>query len=83
MPTFSWLEDQFSPSGVPLLSINFHDGKPKGVAILNQFNPIPRKSNEPEENVDKCIFNGYLRDEPKVYVTLTGGCPFSKTFDVS
>jgi hypothetical protein len=36
-----------------------------------------------EENIDKCIFNGFLRDEPMVYVTLTGGCPFDNKFDVS
>ena len=82
MPTFSWLEDQFSPDGVPLLSINFHDGKPNDVAILKQFNPIPRQQNEKEEDIDKCIFNGNLRDEPKAHVTLTGGCPFDKNFDV-
>jgi hypothetical protein len=82
VPTFTWLEDQFSPDGIPLLSINFHDGKPNDVAILKQFNPIPRQRKEREENIDKCIFNGYLRDESTVYVTLTGGCPFDKTFDV-
>jgi len=67
VPTFSWLEDRFSASGVPLLAIDFHDGKPNDVAVLTQFNPI---------------FNGHLRDEDKVHVTLTGGCPFDKNFDV-
>jgi hypothetical protein len=37
---------------------------------------------EQEESIDKCIFNGHLRDEPTVYVTLTGGCPFDKDFNV-
>ncbi len=82
MPTFTWLEDQFSPDGIPLLSINFHDGKPNDVAVLKQFNPIPRQQMEREEDIDKCIFNGHLRDESTVYVTLTGGCPFDKDFDV-
>ena len=83
VPTFSWLEDQFSPDGIPLLSVNFHDGKPNDVAILKQFNPIPRQRDEREEDIDKCIFNGHLRDESTVHVTLTGGCPFDKNFDVS
>jgi len=83
VPTFTWLEKGFSPSGVPLLSIDFHDGKPADVALLKHYNPIPKQVNEREENIDKCIFNGHLRDESKVYVTLTGGCPFDSTFDVS
>ena len=37
---------------------------------------------EQEESIDKCIFNGHLRDEPTVYVTLTEGCPFDKDFNV-
>jgi hypothetical protein len=49
---------------------------------LKQFNPIPRQQMEEEDSIDKCIFNGHLRDEPTVYVTLTGGCPFDKDFDV-
>ena len=69
--------------GVPLLSVNFHDGKANDVAILKQFNPIAKQVNESEDNIDKCIFNGFLRDDPKVYVTLTGGCPFDSSFDVS
>jgi hypothetical protein len=83
VPTFTWLENEFSPSGVPLLSIDFHDGQPADVALLKQYNPIPKQVNELEENIDKCIFNGHLRDESKVYVTLTGGCPFDSNFDVS
>ena len=69
--------------GVPLLLVNFHDGKANDVAILKQFNPIAKQANESEDNIDKCIFNGNLRDDPKVYVTLTGGCPFESNFDVS
>ncbi len=65
------------------MSINFHDGQPSDVAILKQINPIPRSLNEREEDVDNCIFEGFLEKEDKVYVTLTGGCPFEETFDVS
>ena len=83
VPTFTWLEDRSSESGVPLLAVDFHDGKPDDVAILKQFNPIPMQAHEREEDIDNCIFNGHLRDEPNVHVTLTGGCPFDKNFDVS
>ena len=82
VPTFTWIHDQFSPDGVPLLSINFHDGKPDDVAILKQINPIPRQPKERAENIDKCIFSGNLRMESNVFVTLTGGCPFDDHFEV-
>ena len=52
------------------------------VAILKQINPIRRRPDEREEDVDSCIFDGFLQDESKVYVTLTGGCPFEDSFDV-
>jgi len=71
-----------SSDGVPLLVIDFHDGKPYDVAELKQFNPIPRMKHEAEESIDNCIFQGRLRDEPKVFVTLTGGCPFDTSFEV-
>jgi hypothetical protein len=36
------------------------------------------------ENSDMdCILEGFLRDESDVFVTLTGGCPFSNSFEVS
>jgi hypothetical protein len=82
VPTFTWLHRQFSPDGVPLLSINFHDGKPDDVAVLKQINPIPRQPKEREENIDNCIFGGFLQMETTVYVTLTGGCPFEDNFEV-
>jgi len=82
VPTFTWLHRQFSPDGVPLLSINFHDGKPDDVAVLKQINPIPRQPKEREENIDNCIFGGFLQMETTVYVTLTGGCPFEDNFEI-
>ena len=82
VPTFSWLHDQASPDGVPLLSVNFHDGKPDDVAVLKHVNPIPKPPKELEKNIDKCIFGGFLRMESNVYVTLTGGCPFEDHFEV-
>jgi hypothetical protein len=32
---------------------------------------------------DDCIYHGYLQQEPKVYVTMTGGCPFEDSFEVN
>ena len=65
------------------MKIHFHDGKPDDVALLKRFNPIARGANEKEEDIDKCIFNGYLQHESNVYVTMTGGCPFEDSFEVS
>ena len=83
IPTFTWHESETSPTGVPLLSINFNDGGASDVAILKQINPIRRQPGEREEDIDSCIFDGFLQDESKVYITLTGGCTFEDTFDVS
>jgi hypothetical protein len=82
VPTFSWVHDQTSEDGVPLLSVNFHDGKPSDVIAFKQINPIPKQPKESEEKIDQCIFGGYMRLEPTVYVTLTGGCPFEHNFEV-
>ena len=82
-PSFTWLQDSHSPHGVPHLAVNFHDGKPEDVVNFQKFNPFVRQAEEKEGNIDECIFTGHLRDEPDVYVTLTGGCPFDNTFDVS
>jgi hypothetical protein len=43
-----------------------------------RYNPFQEESNDK----DICIFNGFLRDEPDVYVTMSGGCPFSNSFEV-
>ena len=81
-PSFTWIPDSGSEAGVPHLAIHFHDGKPDDIAILERFNPIPKKAHETEESIDKCIFRGYLLHESNVYVTLTGGCPFEDSFEV-
>jgi hypothetical protein len=36
-----------------------------------------------ESSTLDCILEGFLREESDVFVTLTGGCPFSKSFGVS
>jgi hypothetical protein len=33
--------------------------------------------------VQSFFFKGFLRDESDVFVTMTGGCPFSNSFEVS
>ena len=65
------------------LGINFNDGKPDDVAILEKYNPIPRQPGERDEDIDQCIFKGVLLHERNVLVSLTGGCPFEDTFEVS
>ena len=64
------------------LGINFNDGKPDDVAILERYNPIPRQPGERDEDIDQCIFKGVLLHERNVLVSLTGGCPFEDTFEV-
>lgn len=75
-PQFTWLRAQPQP----LLKVTFQDGQ-EDIAVLKRYNPIPVGPNEREENVDQCIFDGYLSDEKDVYVTVTG-CPFTGNFDV-
>ena len=75
-PTFSWI-----PNPRPVLQINYPNGL-SDVAVLNNYNPIPLQSTERQEDVDTCIYDGYLSNESDVYVTLTG-CAHTDTFNVS
>ena len=79
-PTFTWLKDP-SSTGVPPLQIDFHDGGIDDIALLSPFNPIPQGPTERSEEIDPCIYDGYLQNEKEVYVTLTG-CPMSESFQV-
>ena len=79
-PTFTWFGDSSSDQN-PYLKITFPDGGEDDVAILMRFNPIPLAPHERSEDLDSCIFHGYLEKEKNVYVTVTG-CPFSDTFQV-
>ena len=45
-PTFSWLQDSFSPHGVPHLQVDFHDGQAADVVNLKKFNPFVRQIEE-------------------------------------
>ncbi len=82
MPSFEWMRNENSSTGVPLLRIRFQDNGTDDFAVLNKFNPIPQSPNESVEEMDDCIFSGFLKDESNVYVTLTGGCPFENSFEV-
>jgi len=81
-PSFDWLETKSSASGVPLLKVHFPDGNRADYIHLKQFNPIPKQPNERLEDVDPCIFEGFLENEPDVYAVLTGGCPLNSSFEV-
>jgi hypothetical protein len=80
LPSFSW-EKVNSRQHYPMLKINFPDGS-EDYAVLSQFNPIPLGRDEQEEDVDKCIYDGYLANEKDVYVTMTG-CINSNNFQVN
>jgi hypothetical protein len=80
LPSFEWVDD--ASSALPLLKITFPDGNEDDFAVLKHFDIIPTGRNEDPATVDNCIYDGYLTNENNVYVTLTGGCVCSKTFDV-
>jgi hypothetical protein len=77
IPSFSWSTSKKSPSGIPLLNIMIPNEDPD-VALFSYSS----LSDHENSNTD-CILEGYLRDESDVFVTLTGGCPFSNSFEVS
>ena len=69
-------------SELPALKINFNDGGEPDVAVLSRFDVAPAGRNEDPSMVDSCIYDGFLTNEDKVYVTLTGGCAGSSSFEV-
>ena len=81
VPSFFW-DQESSHHGVPLLRIQFPDGGADDFAVLRQYNPIPRGPLEREEEMDSCIFEGFLLNERASVVTVTG-CPNSRKFEVS
>jgi len=74
-PVFLW-EDIASDNGVPLLRIRFPDGEPDDFAVLRRYNPIPQGKLEREEEIDACIFDGFLQNEEGSSITVTG-CPYT------
>jgi len=81
-PSFSWLENRASEAGVPILQVTFPDANDVDFIHLKQFNPIPIQPHERAEDVDPCIFEGHLENEPDVYAVLTSGCPYENSFQV-
>jgi len=80
IPSFSWVENRASEAGVPILKVTFPGNNEVDFIHLRHFNPIPLQPHERKEDVDLCIFEGHLENEPDVYAVLTGGCPFEDTF---
>ena len=80
MPSFEWVSNGAS---LPQLKINFPDGKGADFANLKHFKIAPAGRNEDPSMVDDCIYDGYLTKEKNVYITLTGGCAFSSSFEVN
>ena len=78
VPSFKWVQPSVEP--FERLLIRFPDNGTEDVALLKRTNPIPLTDDE--NDVDSCIFQGHLRDEKDVFVSLNG-CPRSMTFDVS
>jgi len=82
-PVFAWLESRASVAGVPILEVTFPGSNQVDYIHFRQFNPIPLQSHERVEDVDPCIFEGHLENEPDVYAVLTSGCPFEDSFQVN
>ena len=82
VPKFSWSQEGCSRDGIAHLNVVFPDSDITDIAILSPANPIPRQAEELDQDVDNCIFSGFLRDEPDSVITLTGGCPFEDSFEV-
>ena len=65
---------------IPSIKITFPDGT-EDFAVLQHYNPIAQGRDEQEEDIDQCIFDGYLLNEKDVSVTVTG-CPNADNFGV-
>ena len=81
LPSFSWGNEP-SPFGVPFLRIAFPDQGNDDFAILKPYNPVPLAPHERSEDLDSCIYQGYLLNEKDVHVTMTG-CAMSDNFKVT
>jgi hypothetical protein len=62
--------------------VTFPDGKHEDFIHFKKHNPIPKQDHERDEDIDPCIFDGYLENEPQTYAVLTGGCPHETSFEV-
>ena len=80
LPSFSW-EGDASPFGVPFLKLSFPDQGNDDFAVMRPYNPIPLGPTERAEEMDSCIYQGFLLNEKDVHVTMTG-CAYSDDFKV-
>ena len=76
LPSFEW---KASKGKYKYLAVHFPDNGPGDVVALKRTNPIP--STKEDKKLDRCTFQGYLRDEQEVFVAVNG-CPGSRTFEV-
>ena len=81
LPSFSWERVSSRQTSLPSLKITLPNGM-EDYAILQRYNPIPQGHDELEEDIDQCIFDGYLLNEKDVYVTMVG-CLNSDSFEVN
>jgi len=61
----------------------FPDGKHADRIHLKPYLPIAKQTYESYGDLDQCIFQGYLENEPDSYVVLTNGCPMENSFEVT
>ena len=80
LPSFSWKRVSGRQTAIPSIKITFPDGT-DDFAVLQHYNPIAQGRDEQEEDIDHCIFDGYLLNEVDVYVTVTG-CQHADNFGV-
>ena len=64
------------------MKIDFKDSQEADLAILRRFNPIPAGPAERSEDIDNCIYHGFLEKEKGVHVTVTG-CAYTDNLQVS
>ena len=74
VPSFEWVNKE-------TIEIFYPNGNMDS-ALLKKYNPIPKGPFERPEDVDPCIFHGFLNNEKNVYVVLAG-CPFTHTFQAT
>ena len=80
LPSFTWQRVSSRQTAIPSIKITFPDGT-EDFAVIQHYNPIAQGRDEQEEDIDQCIFDGYLLNEKDVYVTVTG-CPNADNFGV-
>ena len=81
MPSFEWgIPDDSGDSQMIALKVDFNDNGPGDVAKLKKSaNIYLSKDAEIERN--ECILTGYLKNDARVPVTVSG-CPRSNEFQV-